>query len=103
MRLLEQKGRAAHHRHQQRPGLTHALDAERSLAASAESAGFYMTSAAPAHQSAKWRIQSMDAQVADLDAVRQSLGLTKVALLGDSYGGLVAMAYAAAHPEHVAS
>jgi proline iminopeptidase len=46
--------------------------------------------------------QSMDSQVADLDAVRQALGLTKFALLGDSYGGLVAMAYAAAHPEHVA-
>jgi proline iminopeptidase len=44
----------------------------------------------------------MDAQVADLDAVRQTLGLNKFALLGDSYGGLVAMAYAAAHPEHVA-
>ena len=46
--------------------------------------------------------QSMDAQVADLDAVREALGLTKFALLGDSYGGLVVMAYAAAHPEHVA-
>jgi len=46
--------------------------------------------------------QTMDAQVADLDAVRQALGLEKFALLGDSYGGLVAMAYAAAHPEHVA-
>ncbi|HSK44571.1 MAG TPA: alpha/beta hydrolase, partial [Candidatus Binatia bacterium] len=46
--------------------------------------------------------QTMDAQVADLDAVRQALGLNKVALLGDSYGGLVAMAYASAHPEHVA-
>jgi len=46
--------------------------------------------------------QSMDAQVADLDAVRQALGLPKVALVGDSYGGLLAMAYAAAHPEHVA-
>lgn len=46
--------------------------------------------------------QSMDAQVADLDAVRQALGLTKVALVGDSYGGLLSMAYAAAHPEHVA-
>ncbi len=46
--------------------------------------------------------QSMDAQVADLDAVRQKLGLDKVAVLGDSYGGMVAMAYAAAHPEHVA-
>jgi proline iminopeptidase len=46
--------------------------------------------------------QTMDAQVADLDAVRQALGLDKVAVLGDSYGGLVAMAYAVAHPEHVA-
>src|ERR1700724_777714 len=46
--------------------------------------------------------QSMDSQVADLDAIRQTLSLTKFALLGDSYGGLVAMAYAAAHPEHVA-
>jgi proline iminopeptidase len=47
-------------------------------------------------------LQSMSAQVADLEAVRQALGLTKVALVGDSYGGLLAMAYAAAHPEHVA-
>jgi proline iminopeptidase len=46
--------------------------------------------------------QSMDAQVADLEAVRQTLGLAKFALVGDSYGGLLAMAYAAAHPEHVA-
>jgi proline iminopeptidase len=46
--------------------------------------------------------QSMDAQVADLDAVRQALGLDKVALVGDSYGGLLVMAYASAHPEHVA-
>ncbi|HEY7405003.1 MAG TPA: alpha/beta fold hydrolase [Candidatus Angelobacter sp.] len=46
--------------------------------------------------------QTMDAQVADLDAVRKTLGLNKVAVLGDSYGGLIAMAYAAAHPEHVA-
>lgn len=46
--------------------------------------------------------QSMDAQVADLEAVRQTLKLEKVALVGDSYGGLVVMAYAAAHPGHVA-
>src|SRR5262249_3339954 len=46
--------------------------------------------------------QSMDAQVADLEAVRAKLGLDKVALVGDSYGGLLSMAYAAAHPEHVA-
>ena len=46
--------------------------------------------------------QSMDAQVADLEAVRKALGLDKVVLVGDSYGGLVVMAYAAAHPEHIA-
>ncbi|HLW55488.1 MAG TPA: alpha/beta hydrolase [Candidatus Angelobacter sp.] len=46
--------------------------------------------------------QSMDAQVADLDAVRQAFKLDKVALVGDSYGGLLSMAYAAAHPEHIA-
>jgi proline iminopeptidase len=46
--------------------------------------------------------QTMDAQVADLDAVRARLNLEKVALVGDSFGGMVAMAYAAAHPEHVA-
>ena len=46
--------------------------------------------------------QTMAAQVADLEAVRAQLALDKVALVGDSYGGLLAMAYAAAHPEHVA-
>ncbi len=46
--------------------------------------------------------QTMEAQVADLDAVREALALNHVAVLGDSYGGMIAMAYAAAHPEHVA-
>ena len=46
--------------------------------------------------------QDMDAQVADLEAVRAHLGLERVALLGDSYGGLLVTAYAAAHPQHVA-
>jgi proline iminopeptidase len=45
---------------------------------------------------------SMDAQVADLEAVRATLNLDRVALVGDSYGGFLAMAYAVAHPEHVA-
>ena len=45
--------------------------------------------------------QSMDAQVADLEAVRAKLGLSKVDLVGDSYGGLLSLAYVAAHPEHV--
>ncbi len=45
--------------------------------------------------------QTMDAQVADLEAVRASLHAEKVDLIGDSYGGLLVSAYAAAHPEHV--
>ena len=45
--------------------------------------------------------QTMDAQVADLEAIRAELHLEHVALVGDSYGGLLAIAYAAAHPEHV--
>jgi proline iminopeptidase len=46
--------------------------------------------------------QDMDAQIADLDAVRAHLRLDKVALVGDSFGGLISMAYAAQHPEHIA-
>jgi proline iminopeptidase len=46
--------------------------------------------------------QTMEAQVADLEAVRAHFGIEKVALVGDSYGGFLVMAYAAAHPEHVA-
>ncbi len=46
--------------------------------------------------------QTMAAQVADLESVRQALHLDRFALVGDSYDGLIAMAYTAAHPEHVA-
>ncbi len=45
--------------------------------------------------------QTMDAAVADLDALRAHLHLDKVDLVGDSFGGLIVMAYTAAHPEHV--
>lgn len=39
--------------------------------------------------------------VADLDAVRASLGFDKVALFGVSYGTKLALAYAYAHPDNV--
>ena len=45
--------------------------------------------------------QSMDAQVADLDAIREHLHFAQIDLVGDSYGGLLVIAYTAAHPEHV--
>jgi len=46
--------------------------------------------------------QTMDAQVDDLEAVRAHFGIEKVALVGDSYGGFLVMAYAAKHSDHVA-
>jgi len=45
--------------------------------------------------------QTPAAQVADLDAIREHLHFDKIDLIGDSYGGVLAMAYTAAHPEHV--
>lgn len=45
--------------------------------------------------------QTMAAQVADLEALRAHLAFPKIDLLGDSYGGMLAMAYAAAHPDRI--
>jgi proline iminopeptidase len=45
--------------------------------------------------------QNIEAQIADLEAVRSRFAFAKFNLVGDSYGGFLAMAYAAAHPEHV--
>jgi proline iminopeptidase len=39
--------------------------------------------------------------VADLDELREHLGLERMLLLGHSHGGVVAAAYAAAHPDRV--
>jgi len=46
-------------------------------------------------------LQTMDAQVGDLEAVRVHFGFQRVDLVGDSYGGFLAMAYASALPERV--
>jgi pimeloyl-ACP methyl ester carboxylesterase len=41
------------------------------------------------------------ANAEDVDAVRQALGVDKLALWGTSYGTKVELAYASAHPDHV--
>ncbi|MFN0095269.1 MAG: alpha/beta fold hydrolase [Dehalococcoidia bacterium] len=40
--------------------------------------------------------------VADFEAVREELGLERISLVGTSMGGMIALLYAARHPEHVA-
>jgi proline iminopeptidase len=45
---------------------------------------------------------SMAALVDDIDALRKTLGVDRLALMGHSFGGTLALEYAAAHPEHVA-
>ncbi|MGA7931274.1 MAG: alpha/beta fold hydrolase [Candidatus Sulfotelmatobacter sp.] len=40
-------------------------------------------------------------QINDLDALRAHLGYDKIDLLGHSWGGFLAIAYAARHPEHI--
>lgn len=46
--------------------------------------------------------QTLAAQVADLEALRAALKLDRIAVVGDSFGGLIAMAYACDHPDRVA-
>lgn len=43
----------------------------------------------------------IDRQVADLEAIRRHFGLETMNLLGNSWGGLLASAYAAAHPDRI--
>ncbi|MGA5816599.1 alpha/beta fold hydrolase [Kitasatospora sp. NPDC094028] len=45
----------------------------------------------------------VDRLVADVEALRRHLGLERIDLLGHSAGGSLAMLYAAAHPERLAS
>lgn len=44
---------------------------------------------------------NIDQFVDDLDVLRKQLGIEKVVLLGHSWGGLLTMKYAIAHPENV--
>jgi proline iminopeptidase len=44
---------------------------------------------------------TLDNNVEDLEALRQYLGLDQIAVIGASYGGMVALAYASRYPHHV--
>ncbi len=46
---------------------------------------------------------SVDRDVEDLDEFRRAMGLDRVHLLGSSYGGMLAIAYALAHPQPLIS
>jgi proline iminopeptidase len=45
---------------------------------------------------------SIAVMVEDLEALRKQLGVPKLALMGHSFGGALALEYAAAYPQHVA-
>lgn len=45
---------------------------------------------------------ALDRHISDLDAIRAHFGLRRMNLLGNSWGGLLAAAYAGAHPERIA-
>lgn len=45
--------------------------------------------------------QTLEAQVADLEALRVALRAETIDLVGDSFGGLIVLAYTLAHPSHV--
>ena len=44
---------------------------------------------------------SMSSLVADVEALRKSLGVPQLTLMGHSFGGTIALEYAARYPEHV--
>jgi pimeloyl-ACP methyl ester carboxylesterase len=46
---------------------------------------------------------AMASYVADLEAVRQAVGIERLHLLGHSWGGVLALRYAVAHPDRVQS
>ncbi|MDM5196682.1 alpha/beta fold hydrolase [Fictibacillus enclensis] len=46
---------------------------------------------------------TLNQNVEDLEALRKYLGLKKIVLMGQSYGGMVALSYAVAYPQNVSS
>jgi proline iminopeptidase len=44
---------------------------------------------------------TMESEVEDLDEIRRHLGLDRIAVMGHSWGGVLAMEYAARHPERI--
>lgn len=47
------------------------------------------------------RDYTLERDVSDLEAIRKEIGAERVVLIGHSYGGTLAAAYAASHPERV--
>lgn len=62
----------------------------------------YLDQRGSGHSERPWtRHYQLDTLVADVDALRAALGVPKIAVIGHSFGGTLALEYAAAHPEHV--
>jgi pimeloyl-ACP methyl ester carboxylesterase len=100
--LVDQRGTGDSNLLQCQPGEEQSLEgsSEVVIAAIAEAAGNCARSAA-AH--ADPRFYTTTDAVADLEQVRQALGVEQWNLVGVSYGTRMAQKYAAAHPQHVRS
>ena len=48
-------------------------------------------------------LYTLDKLVDDIDSLRAALGVERISLVGHSFGGMLALEYAARHPERVAS
>jgi proline iminopeptidase len=79
------------------PGSTHAGYKRGSVARLAETCQLVYYDQSGCGLSAGEPNDSIDGDVADLEALREHLGLEQLALLGTSYGGMVAQGYAIAH------
>jgi len=62
----------------------------------------YLDQRGSGHSERPWtRHYQLDTLVADVDAFRAALGVPKLAVIGHSFGGTLALEYAAAHPDRV--
>jgi proline iminopeptidase len=63
----------------------------------------YLDQRGSGHSERPWnRDYKMQTLVADVEALRRSLGVAKLSIIGHSFGGTLALEYAAAHPDRVA-
>ena len=83
------------------PGLSHVAEPPAGVLAPAYRVVFYDQRGTGLSRSPRVQTYDLPHQVGDVEALRRRLGAKRVDLLGHSWGGLIAAAYAARYPQHV--